>query len=258
MSTRRIIGITVFGVLFIAIVVSAMLLFTYFERGNEPIPLPVTTQTTSDTPPVINVPDTQDHVEVTRDSLREVVSTLFRPDTYSREILVVTFWEGGRAEYRIKTDVTENVTSLHIRPPTGGEKRIIVTPDTLYIWYTGDVSVYSGAIGSAGDEYRTADEWQMLAHYEELYDLDPNDIIGTGYVVYNGEDCIYAEYLSPLLGYTKKYYVSIDYGLIAGAEEYDETGKLVYVMTAGDCVIGVVDPTAFILPGGIVLVDLLH
>ena len=251
MSLRRIVGITTFGILFIAAVIGVMLLTSYLRRNNEAISLPVTPVSTE--PWGETEPDVPDRVEVTTENIRVVVSTLSRPDEYSRDVLITTYWDTGWAEYFITVTVSDGMTSLSMSPPTGPEKRIIVTADTLYIWYKGDTAPYTGSVSGTGDGYRTADEWQMLITYEDLLALDPDDIIEAQYIEYNGEDCIYAGYRSPLLGYTKTFYISLELGLITGAEEYDETGMLVYRMTAGACTFGETDPADFTLPDGTIL-----
>ena len=249
MSTKRIIGITVFGVLFIAAVISVMLLTSYFRIDNDAIPLPETPISTE--PADDTEPDTLNRVEVSQDTVQAVISqTLLRPEVYSRDVIIKTFWAGGNALYNINVNFADGIMSLRILPPSGIEKHIIITADSLYIWYAGDKTPYIGAIDSTGDDYRTADEWQMLVTYEEILELDKRSIIDVGYTEFGGEDCIYAEYLSPLLGYTRKYYVSIELGLVTGAEEYDETGELVYLMTTSECIIGQTDPDAFTLPDG--------
>ena len=251
MSQKRIIGITVFGLLFIAAVIGVMLLTSFLGRDSDTIPLPGTPALMES--PGETKPDTLNRIEVTRETIQANVSMLSRPDTYSRDVVIETFWEGGQAEYSISINVTDGITSLRILPPVGAEKRIIIAEDTLYIWYRGDKTPFIGAVDSSGDGYRTADEWQMLVTYEEILEFDKKDIVDAGYAEYGDDYCIYAEYRSPLLGYTKKYYVSIDIGLVIGAEEYDETGAVVYTMKSGECIIGEADPTAFTLPDGTVL-----
>ena len=253
MSIKRILGITVFGILFIAAVIGVVLLTSYLRQDNDAVPLPDTTLAPepSDEP----VTDAPGSVEVTTETIQAVVAELSRPDTYSRAITIETFWEGGSAVYNIVASVAEGMTSLRITPPAGGEKRIIITGDKLYIWYTGDSAIYEGVIGSAGDGYRTADEWQMLVTYEDVLQLDKKDIIDAGHAEWGGKDCLYAEHLSPLLGYTRRYYISIEIGLVTGAEEYDENGELVYSMTAGECTPGEADMSAFTLPDGSALIQ---
>ena len=248
MSTKRIILITVFGVLLIVAVIGVMLLSSFLRRDNDTVQLPVAA------PPIErpkeHEPDAVDSVEVTRDTIQAVISTLSRPSTYSRDVVVENFWSGGRAEYIINVYVKNGITSLRTTTPLGIDKRIVVTNDTLYIWYRGDRDFYAGIIDSTGDEHRKADEWQMLVTFEDILELDKNYIVDAGYTEYEGEDCVYAVYLSPLLGYSRTYYVSLEIGLVIAAEEYDETGELIYSMTAGESFVGDIDSAMFTLPDG--------
>ena len=248
MSTKRILGITLFGVLFIATVVGILLLTLYLRRESDAVALP-------DVPTIVETPnlvesDTLDRIEITTETIQVVVSTLSRPAIYRRDVKIESYWEDGKAEYSVSVSVREGLTSLRTLPPTGAEKRIIITPDTIYIWYIGDKAPFIGNLDSLGDGFRTADEWQMLVTYEDVLELDINDIIDAGYVEYNDEECVYAVYRSPLLGYTRSFYISLEAGLIVGAEEYDEAGKLVYSMVAGEFFVGEADPAAFTLPDG--------
>jgi len=248
MSTKRILGISAFGLLFIAIAIGLMLVTSYLSRDIEAVKLP--DMPASPGTPVTPGPDTLDRVEVTRETVQAVVSTLTRPGTYSRYVTIESFWDDGQTEYNIGVAVRNTVTSLRIQPSGGTEKRIIVAPDRLYIWYKGDRTPYIGETGSHGDGTRTADEWQMLISYEDILGLNRDDITDAGYVEFGGETTIFAVHLSPTLGYTMKYYISVDLGLVTGAEEYDKAGALVYRMVAGECLVGKIDPSDFLLPDG--------
>jgi len=248
MSTKRIVIITVIGIAIIAAALCVILLSSYLNRESEEVALPETPVETER--PNGNGTDTLDRVVVNRDTIQDVISSFVRPDTYSRDVLIESFWEGGQAVYQIRASVMGGMTSLRTQPPIGIEKRIIVTEDTLFIWYIGDRYPFVGDVGSAGDESRTADEWQMLITYEDILRLDKSDIIDAGYTQYDGVDCIYAVYLSPLLGNKRTYYVSLDLGLVIAAEEYDKNGAHIYSMRANDCLVGEVDPDAFLLPDG--------
>ena len=248
MSTKRIILISVFGILFIAIAIGVLSLTSYLRRDINSVQLPDISVSPVD--PGEQRPDTLDRVEITRESVQAVISTLARPEVYSRDVTIESFWGDGQATYNISVAVYGGLTSLRVQPASGSEKRIIVTPDKLYIWYRGDRKPYIGEPGSNGDGSRTADEWQMLVTYEDILMLNRDNIVDAGDIEYNGNHCIYAVYLSPLLGYTMRYDVSIELGLIIGAEEYDTTGTLVYRMTADECIIGEVDSSAFTLPDG--------
>ena len=248
MSTKRIIAITVIGVAIIAAALSVILLTSYLYRDSEEVPLPGTPVATDR--PGGSGSDAIDRVEVNQDTIQDVVSSLNRPDIYSRDVVIESYWEGGQAVFSIRVSVVDGMTALQSVPQVGIEKSIIVSRDTLYIWYDGDSQPFIGGAGSSGDETRAADEWQMLITYEDILGLDKRDIIDAGYTEYDDDDCIFAVYLSPLLGHTRTYYVSIDLGLVISAEELDKTGVLIYNMKAGPCLIGEVDPGAFVLPDG--------
>jgi len=253
MSTKRILGITLFSALFIVAVIVIMLSTLFLRRESDAVTLP-DVASSAEAPSIVEQ-DALDRVEVTTATIQAVVSTLSRPSAYSRNVVVRSFWEGSQAEYIISVSVLDGLTSLRTVPPAGVEKRIVITPATLYIWYKDDKAPYIGDSRSLGDGYRTADEWQMLVTYEDVLKLDENDIIDAGHIEYSGEDCIYAIYHSPLLNYIRKFYISLELGLIIGAEDFDEDGKLVYSMTTDECIIDEVDPAAFILPDG---TDLMH
>ena len=253
MSTRRILAITIISILFIAALVGAMLLTSFLRRDFDPILLPdvsVSTEPAGDTEP-----DMLERIEITRDNIQAVISTLSRPEIYSRDIVIETYWDGGQARYNLSVSVSGGMTSLRTLSTSGVEKRIIVTQDTLYIWYKGDRTPFIGSAGSLSnvqtlnESRRNADEYQMLVTYEDVLELDKNHIIDAGYTMYGDEDCVYAQYRQPQLGYIMKYFVSINLGLIIGAEEYDGTGALVYQMSAGDCAYET-DVNAFMLPDG--------
>ena len=258
MSSKRMLGISIFSVLFIAALLVVMQISSIFPRANRVIQLPQSTESTV-VGEIIGA-DALDRIEITRETVVAVISqTLKRPDTYSRVIVVNSFWDGGQANYIINVNVANDMTSMTILPlfnnsadiPADFEKRVITTNDYCYIWHSSDNSPFVQPISSiSGIDYRSTDEWQMLVTYDDMYALDEETITGAGYTEYGGDDCIYVDYITPILGYTGRYYISIKIGLVVGAEEYDETGALVYSMTAGECLVGSIDHTAFLLPDG--------
>ena len=248
MNSKRVFGITIFGVLIVTAVVCAMLLYSFSGGSSGVIPLPPQS-------PVVERPDSTDtdalnRVEVTRENVQAVISTLSRPSIYRRSIVIESFWQDGLAEYDVSVSVSDGVTSLRWRTSAGDEKRVIVTPDRYYIWYSGGNTPFVGDFESIGAADRLADELQMIFTYEDILKLDLNDIIEAGFAQFNGEDCIYAVYLSPLMRFTRRYYVSIESGLLVGATEHEHSGILVYKMTASAVAFDEIDPAVFILPDG--------
>ena len=253
MSIKRILGITAFGVLFIVAVIGVMLLSSYLNRVNGTVHLPDVSTAPAPGDPAGAEPGALNRIEITRDTVQALISTLLRPEKYSREVVIESFWDKGQATYSFDVAVQGEITSIRTQPPVGSEKRIIVTPDYLYIWYADSKEPYIGKWGIAGDGHRTADEYQMLVTYEDILELDKSNIIDARYIDHDGEDCIYILYRSPQFGYSAEYYISNELGLVTSAEEYDEAGMLVYRMTAGECDFGEIDPTEFTLPDGMVL-----
>jgi len=252
MSTKRIVAMSIAGAAVIVAALAFMLLASFLGRDSDAVRLPDTP--VSSEGPRGTTPDALDLVEVTPDTVQAVVSALSRPVAYSRELVIENLWEGGSATFNISVSVSGGVTSLSALPPIGPVKRIVVTPDTLYIWYDGDRAPFTGDIRSTGEGHRTSDEWQMLVTYEDILVLDKNDIVDAGYTVFGGEDCIYAVYSSPLLGNTRTYYISTELGLVIAAKEYDAGGALIYTMASGECRVGEADPAAFTLPDGTSLI----
>ena len=241
-------GITILGVAFIATVIGIMLLLSFSGHDTRVVQLPEAPAAAEK--PGSPEPDALNRIEATKDTIQAIVSTLSRPDTYQRSVTIDTFWGGGHAVYNIIVTVIGEAASLRVTPSVGPEKRIIITRDKLYIWYSGDRTPYEGVIDSNGDWRRMSDEWQMLVSYEDLLRIDKNDIINAGYIEYNDDYCLYADCRVPLLGYTRRYYIPISLGLVTGAEDHDENGNVVYNMTSGECIAGEADVSAFLLPDG--------
>ncbi|MCL2045912.1 MAG: hypothetical protein FWG88_05955 [Oscillospiraceae bacterium] len=257
MSSKRIVTITIIGILFIAALIGFMYLRSFFAQDSTVISLPSPSNTPERNDEVEILP--LDKVEISQSTIQDVVSqTIERPDTYSRVVRVEKFWEYGQTVYFINIDVTNGMSSLTIHPPIktpsdsseGVEKRIISANGLLYIWNLGDNSAFIGTIDPDECEHKTIDEWHMLMSYECLLSHYGDSIIDAGYFEYGGENCVFIEYRTSQLGNLGRLYISIEQGLIVGALEYDETDTLIYSMTAGDCLIGDTNPAAFILPDG--------
>ena len=248
MSTGRIIGIIAFGILIIAALIGVMILTSVFGRDSGAIPLPAESPALER--PEITEPDALNRVEVVRDTVQAVISTLSRPDTYSRDVTVEMFWEDGHVEYNISVWVTGGMTSMRSLSSSGIEKRVIITPERYYIWYFGDMTPFIGDFSSLEDAGRLSDELQMIVTYEDILGLEERNIVEAGFDLWGDEHCVYAVYYSRLLRYSKRYYVSIESGLVVGATEHDQSGELVYRMTAGAPNYNNIDPAVFTLPDG--------
>ena len=249
MSTKRILWITVFGVAFVAILIGAVLLSTYPGRDGSTVILP-------DTPETPGITDEQpkdalDRIEISGETIQAVVAqSLARPRLYTRTLKVSSFWDGGQSDYRIDVFSSDGFTSLKTLTPSGETRHVILSPSKLYIWYDGDATAYSCDIALGNNADKVADEWQMMVTYEDILTLDKSEILDAGYIEYNTEECVFATWRTPLLGYKRTCYISLKSGLIIGAEEFDDSGALVYEMTTDTYTPGEPDPASFTLPDG--------
>jgi len=245
MSTKRIFSITIFGLLLIAAAIVVMLLTLNIRRESQAVALP-------ETPIIVDRPDGTAadpllRIEINAETIQSVIATLSRPESYSRDVTVESFWDGGQATFQINVNVDSHRTALRITPPVGPERRVIITPNRLYIWNEGDYEPFIGTPTSL-EAIAHSDQWQMLPTFEDIMGLDKKDILDAGYIDIDGALSVFVVYHSPLLGNLRRYYISIEQGLIIAVSEHDETGTLVYSMTATDAIIGDVDEDAFLLP----------
>jgi hypothetical protein len=246
MSRKRILGIAAFAASFIALA-AAILLLTTAGRGSAEFDLPDTPAHAASPDAVPGAEDDPARVLVTPDTVQDVIATLARPASYSRDIMVESFWEGGFAVFNLSAAVSRGAVAL--RSAAGGvAKTVVVAGDRLYIWYAGDDAPYTAELTDGG-ALALADEYQMLMTYEDVLALDKSAITGAGFALREGEACVWAEYVSGAFGYRTTCYVSVALGLLVGATVEDgET--VIYRMTAGACDLAEPDPALFRLPGG--------
>jgi hypothetical protein len=235
-------GITVFGLAFIVVAICAIAALSGPGRGTVEIELPAPS-----TPPQGDVEGGAgaglSAVEVTADNIREVIAAIARPDAYSRDIMVESFWNGGNSVHNLSVSVSPGATALRVLSG-GAEKNIVITPERTYIWYAGDRQAFeTGSSGSA-----EADEYQMIPTYEDILRLPRSAIRDAGYAGGDGAE-LYVRYVSGALGYETRCRVSASLGLLTYAEIYDG-GTPIYRMTAGECRAVEPDARAFTLPDG--------
>ena len=246
MSTKRLLLITFFGILFIVALISLTLLVPNFGDDGRVLQLP---SPAAPLPPPVETPqDDINRIEITRENVQAVVSALERPQVFSREVTIENFWDGGQSVFQFNVSVHSGVTSIISTTPHNIYRHVIVTEHYHYIWYEGETEPFVGSIDFLGEPLRIADEWHMLPTYEDLLNLDINLIIDAGITEFEDETCIFVVYKSPLLGMIRTYYISIAHGLVIGVWEYDENGVRVYRMSSGS--IEEVDMSAFLLPDG--------
>ena len=255
--------VTRFGVLVAVIIVLAVLasfaLLFFGNRNPEIVLPPVSTAAPETDQPVFSDSGFQ-LVEVTPETVQNVIATLNRPVSYTRTVTVEQFWpdseaENGMASAQAVSQVWADGrwTRTDLTLPSGQVCCTIVEAPSdegeagrLWRWEKGQQTWYSGS----SDEW-DADLSQWCPTYEDVLALPADSITGAGYEKVNDTSCILAEVSDAELGYTRKFWVSVESGLLMAAETWDgET--LLYRMSGTQSTVLSAD-AAFALPDGTVL-----
>ena len=141
-------------------------------------------------------------VEVTPETVQTVISSLSRPDSYYRELTVTLFWEGG-----------ESAEQVEIWADGGYVRTTIATGGTVQYrvgWGRGNSAsgmreTKRGRKPKLGDG--TADLAQRIPTYEDVLDLDTQQITAANYEEKNGKDCIFIE-VEGVQGVVDRYWIA--------------------------------------------------
>ena len=252
MSSKRVRLISLTGIILILLIIGASLLVNLLSKDTREIPLPDTSASGSPAETAgVTASNGLEHVTVTKDNVQNVIARLIRQPYYTRSVQIEIFYEGGSTPYTISTSFAYGATALKKSGGDGPSEHVVIAGDTLYIWYEGDKTPYIRPVDSPEDEKKSSDAYQMMTSYEDVLKLDKSSIADAGYMEYgdSGEYCIYVQYVTELLRYTAKCYISVDSGLLIHAEKYDGN-TLVYKMTAADFNATEPDSSVFELPDG--------
>lgn len=171
-------------------------------------------------------------VDVTTDTVQEVIATLARPVSYSREVRLESFWPDDSRESGWASAVTQSqvwveqgCTRVDLLTQSGRTIHRLVTTDALYLWYDNE----RGYVTLPADE-RSADLEQHIPTYEDVLALSQDAITAAGYERVEDVDCVFVEVDANAMGYREKFWVSVDNGLLVAAETWSGE-HLVYRMS---------------------------
>ncbi|MDR0915688.1 MAG: hypothetical protein LBN02_00630 [Oscillospiraceae bacterium] len=228
MSAKKLTIIAVAGTVFVAAMLIIFLWLPNLPSAPSAHPLPSANPSPTATNPNGALVES---VTITPENVREVVATLRRPESYSRNLLIENFWEpNGSAVYNLTVAVARG--SIRVRNAAAG-KTIIVRDGTVYIAYDGDPRTYTAPISDAGLA-RELDEYAMIPTYEDILDLDTSQILSAELRADPAtfEPLIVVTARRGDLGYVTEYTVSVSLGLLVRAETSDN-GVVVSLMTGG-------------------------
>lgn len=241
MKIRRVMG---YAAAVLAVAVVIVMIFRFAPSGKidtAEVILPTVPVPSEELPAQSTKPDNT-AVEVRPDTVQAVIAMLTRADSYSRVLTAESRWSGGGSTKQIHVWARGGSMRISI-PEEDKEKNILIVEDEVWIWYSDSKNIYHGTAAEGA-----ADEYQELATYEELLEVEETDIQDAGYDEYEGEYCIFAEYSSGEFGYTTKLWISVQTGLLMCSETWDGT-ELLHRVTSSAPDISTPVEAVFELPG---------
>lgn len=190
-------------------------------------------------------------VEITPETVQAAIASLSRPESYGRSVTIEYLWEGGGGKHELSTAVRGPWTRTDRSLPDGRTRVSVTDGEVTYIWYGYDsgAQVYTAPAGDI-----SADDEQSIPTYEDILDLPAGDIVTADYRSLDTLTCIYVETAADSAGYTTRYWVSVENGLLVQAERLLGE-EAVYRMTSLNMDQAEPDASRFTLPDGTVLLD---
>jgi len=234
MKTKRLLIISLSAAAAVAVILFAFLVVPTLTPKSASFQLPKREPTHDLSDNYVNKIES---VELTADNVGSVIATLKRPDAYSRDIAVVSFWDGGTASLNFSVSEMDGMVSIR---NSAIQKTVIIRDGLVFMRYDGESKWLT-----LSEEERAADEYQMIPTYEDIISLDHTAIQNVELSAdESGDPIIVVTVHAGTLGYTTIYSVSVRYGLLVSAMVFDgET--LVRTVTAGACELSSPDPSVF-------------
>ena len=231
------------GIVILVVLVVLLMLVSNLRRSSRVI-LPDTSTDAENSAEQPTEGGTLTVVEVTPETVQAAIATLHRPEAYSRTVTVEYLWTGGSSTIELSTAVSAPWTRVDRTLPDGQVRHTVTNGETTYIWYNSESDVFSGPAGDI-----SPDAEQAIPTYEEVLALPPEQIAQADYRMVSDVRCIYVETAEDDWGYTQRYWVSVDTGLLVVAERLQD-GETVYRMASLAVDETAPDAQNFVLPDG--------
>ena len=244
---------TLFAVLIATVIVLAVFAsfaITLFGRGDYQIGLPDLTNGVQTGPA-----DDPNHpggpfvrIEVTPETVQNVIATLERPRSYHRE-LELELWADAdtSAVTTAQIWVDGGWTRSSVTSPSGLTQHNLVNGEQHWMWYDEDET----ALVFPADQ-SVPDIVQRIPTYEDVLALPQSLITAAGYEAYAGADCVFVEIERSELNSRERYWISVSDGLLMAVERVVDD-LVVCRMTARSTVSPAPLDSSFALPDGTVL-----
>ena len=161
-------------------------------------------------------------IEVRPDTVQAAIATLSRPESYGRVLTAEYFWSGGSASTQAVVKVSGGFCRVDLTGLDGRVRHSVTDGRKTWIWYDSERSAYETAAGDID-----ADAEQRLPTYEDILSLPVEEIAAADYRSFSDIPCLYVETGEDGWGYVQRYWVSVESGLLVGAEKLQH-GETVY------------------------------
>ncbi|MBQ1251057.1 MAG: hypothetical protein IIY00_05615 [Clostridia bacterium] len=187
-------------------------------------------------------------VTVDRTNIKKLIGAMQRPESYHLVVGTTLYHSGGQTTTGADGYVSGGrYKSVVYDAVGGGARHCLIYGEDAYIWSQSSPGVFAGKAGSF-----TGDNSLWIPTYELLLELEDDAVLSADYALYGDEYCLAVETLDPLSGNRILYYISVEHGLLVGAQSF-EGETLVYALTA-EVLPLIEDPnTIFRLPDGTVI-----
>ena len=238
------------GALTLSILIVALMLSGSLSQPSR-IVLPQEEKTTDEIP---GLSDSSGNaltaVTVTPQTVQAAIETLSRPNIYLRTVSVQHFWSGGSGTAETTVSVNGPWTRLDRTLPDERLRHTLTDGEITYIWHSDSDTVFQGAAGDI-----SADMEQSIPTYENVLTLPVSSIVtADDRTISDLTNCIYVETAADEAGYSLRYWISVETGLLVAAEKVlgEET---VYRMWEVNMDLAPEFGEEFTLPNGTILID---
>lgn len=184
-------------------------------------------------------------VEITPETVQEVIKTLHRPTSYYRELTTTLLGRDQKAAAStVQVWEDGGYSKITILDPDGTMHHRLLDGKKMYIWFERDTTWFETTVTDD-----TADRAQQIPTYEDILQAEKSQIVQTGYEKKNGKDCILVAVKIPKFDYLERYWVETATGLLIAAES-EENGSVFYKMSESETVIPLTQDVSFTLPNG--------
>jgi len=233
---------------YLTIALSILLLFVLLViqqalKEDSTIVLPEYT-TEADTDDGNSSADGFNALSVSPKTVQTAISTLSRPASYKRTQTVEIFWSSGSSTSSCDVAVHSGMTRIDTTLADNSVCHVLMTADTAAVWYDDET-----AWTTLHAEEFTADSLQRMPTYETVLEITVASIAQAEYCEKDGTWCIFVQTRQNMDGYTEKYWISVQSGLLYAAERlYNDS--LIYRFTASEPETAAPEESLFLLPDG--------